>query len=106
MASPYRTLTLTEKISLIKDHANANGLSQRKLAEKYKISKGAIGNDLQRKDEYEKDFAANTNKESKRKLRINLNKNHHKKRRMCSTFYSLILTLYPFLESYFFLKEM
>ncbi len=69
MASSHRSLTLTEKFSLIKDHANANGLSQRKLAKKYKISKGAVGNILQRKDEYEKDFAANTNRESKRKLR-------------------------------------
>ena len=64
-----RTLTLSEKIALIKDHANGIGLSQRKLAEKYKISKGAVGNILQRKDEYEKDFASNANKDSKRKLR-------------------------------------
>jgi hypothetical protein len=36
---------------------------------------------------------------------IILNKSHHKKRRMCSTFYSLSLTLCPFPESEVFLKE-
>jgi hypothetical protein len=48
----------------MKDHANANGLSQRKRAEKYKISKGVDSNILQQKDEYKKDYAANTNGES------------------------------------------
>jgi hypothetical protein len=65
-----QTLNLLEKIALIKDHANGIGLSQRKLAEKYKISKGAFGNILQRKAEYEKDFASNANKDSKQMLNV------------------------------------
>ncbi len=45
-------LTLDEKIALINDYAHRARLSQRKLCEKYKVSKGAVYNILQRKDEY------------------------------------------------------
>ena len=39
MAS-HHYLTLDEKFALIHDYADGAGLSQRKLREKYKISKG------------------------------------------------------------------
>ncbi len=61
-------LTLDEKIALINDYANGAGLSQRKLCEKYKVSKGAVYNILQRKNEYKLDFQSNGNKGVKRKL--------------------------------------
>ncbi len=35
-------LTLDEKIALINDYVDGAGLSQRKLCEKYKVSKGAV----------------------------------------------------------------
>jgi hypothetical protein len=44
------------------------GLSRRTLCDKYKISKGAVFNILQRKDEYQSDFQMNANKGVKRKL--------------------------------------
>jgi transposase len=53
---------------LINDHADGDGLSQRKLCEKYKVSKGAVYNILQRKDEYKYDFQMNANKGIKHKL--------------------------------------
>jgi DNA-binding GntR family transcriptional regulator len=37
-----------EKIALIKDYADGAELSQRKLCEKYKVSKGVVYNILQR----------------------------------------------------------
>jgi DNA-binding GntR family transcriptional regulator len=40
-------LTLDEKIALIKDYADGAELSQRKLCEKYKVSKGVVYNILQ-----------------------------------------------------------
>ena len=40
-------LTLEQRYTLIKD--SDNGLSQRKLAEKYKISVGAVNKNLKRK---------------------------------------------------------
>lgn len=64
----HRYLSLEEKIALINDYADGNGLSQRKLCEKYKTSKGAVYNILQRKDEYRSDFEMNANKGAKRKL--------------------------------------
>ncbi len=51
MTSHYYT-TLDEKVALINDCAHRVRLSQRKLREKYKVSKGAAYNILQRKDEY------------------------------------------------------
>ena len=42
-------LTLKEKIQLITDSNDGNGLSQRKLAEKYNISLGSVCNILKRK---------------------------------------------------------
>ncbi len=54
MSNHYRTLD--EKIALINDYADGAALSQRKLCEKYKVSKGAVYNILQRKDEYKLDF--------------------------------------------------
>ncbi len=53
---------------MINDYADRVGLLQRKLCEKYKVSKGAVFNILQRKDEYKSDFQTNTNKGVKRKL--------------------------------------
>jgi hypothetical protein len=44
------------------------GLSRCTLCDKYKISKGAVFNILQRKDEYQSDFQMNANKGVKRKL--------------------------------------
>ena len=64
----HHHLSLEEKIALINDHADGSGLSQRKLCEKYKISKGTVYNILQRKDEYKSDFQMNANKGVKRKL--------------------------------------
>ncbi len=54
MSNHYRTLD--EKIALINGYADGAGLSQRKLCEKYKVSKGAVYNIPQRKDEYKLDF--------------------------------------------------
>ncbi len=51
MTSHYY-LTLDEKIASINDDARRARLSQRKLCEKIKVSKGAVYNILQRKDEY------------------------------------------------------
>ena len=64
----HHFLSLEDKISLINDHAGGAGLSQRKLCEKYKVSKGAVYNILQRKEEYRADFQLNANKGVKRKL--------------------------------------
>ena len=64
----HHYLSLDDKIKLINDYADGAGLSQRKLCEKYKISKGAVYNILQRKEEYKCDFQTNANKGVKRKL--------------------------------------
>ena len=64
----HHYLSLEKKIELINDYADGARLSQRKLCEKYKISKGAFYNILQRKEEYESDFQVNGNKGVKRKL--------------------------------------
>jgi Mor family transcriptional regulator len=45
-------LTLNEKIQLINDSNGSNGLSQRKLSEKYNMSLGSVSNILKRKEEY------------------------------------------------------
>lgn len=62
-------LSLEEKISLINDHANGNGLSTRKLAEKYGILKSSAAHILQRRVEYQHDYSTNSNKDSKCKLK-------------------------------------
>ena len=64
----HHYLSLEKKIMLINDYADGAGLSQRTLCDKYKISKGAVYNILQRKDEYRSDFLMNANKGVKRKL--------------------------------------
>ncbi|CAF1258618.1 unnamed protein product [Rotaria sordida] len=61
-------LTLQQKIELINDNRNANGLSQRTLAVKYNISLGSLSNVLKRKAEYLDDYAANQNHNVKRKI--------------------------------------
>ncbi len=58
----HHYLTLGEKITLINDYTDGGGLSQHKLCEKYKLSKGAVYNILRRKGEYKSDFQTNTNK--------------------------------------------
>ncbi len=68
MTSHYY-LTLDEKIALINDHAGGAGPSQRKLCEKYKVSKGAVYNIIQRKEKYKSDFQTNANKGVKRKVK-------------------------------------
>ena len=63
MTSP-RHLTLKGKIQLINDSNSSNGdngLSQRKLAEKYNISLGSVSNILKRRKEYLRDYQTNQN---------------------------------------------
>jgi transposase len=62
-------LTLQEKIHLIFDNNEGNGLSQRKLAAKYNISFGSVSNILKRKKEYLNDYEANRNQNVKRKFK-------------------------------------
>ena len=62
-------LTLQEKIQLIFDNKDGNGLSQRTLAEKYNISLGSVSNILKRKTEYLNDYETNQNQNVKRKLK-------------------------------------
>lgn len=60
-------LSLDQKISLIKERDN--GITYRILAEKYKISLGAVANIIKRRDEYLSDYERNENKETKRKMK-------------------------------------
>ncbi len=53
-------LTLEEKISLLKD--KDNGMTYRKLAEKYNVSLGAVTNIMKRRGEYLSDYEDNQNK--------------------------------------------
>ncbi|CAM4833278.1 unnamed protein product [Rotaria magnacalcarata] len=62
-------LTLDQKILLIKDSNDGNGLSVRKLPEKYSISKSSAASILTRRAEYQNDYLTNTNKGVKRKLK-------------------------------------
>jgi hypothetical protein len=62
-------LTLEQKVSLINDNSDGNGLSIRKLAEKYVISTSGVANILTRRAEYQHDYKTNSNKDSERKLR-------------------------------------
>ena len=62
-------LSLEQKIQLIKDNNNGNGLSIRKLAEKYSISKSSAANILTRTEEYQNDYLSNANKGIKRKIK-------------------------------------
>ncbi|CAF1597859.1 unnamed protein product [Rotaria magnacalcarata] len=61
-------LTLQQKIELINDNRNGNGLSQRTLAVKYNISLGSVSNVLKCKAEYLDDYGANQNHNVKRKI--------------------------------------
>ena len=62
-------LPLEQKILLIKDNNDGNGLSIRKLADKYSVSKSSVANILTRREEYQQDYLTNTNKGIKRKLK-------------------------------------
>jgi predicted DNA-binding protein YlxM (UPF0122 family) len=62
-----RTLTLVEKIQLIRD--NEEQISYRALADKYKISIGSVSNIIKRKAEYMQDYEHNENSNKKRNLR-------------------------------------
>ena len=50
----HSDLSLDKKISLIKERDN--GIAYRVLAEKYKISLGAVANIIKRRDEYVSDY--------------------------------------------------
>ena len=60
-------LPLIKKIELIKD--SDRFLSQRDLANKYKISKGVLFNILKRKQEYLEDYKSNQSSEVKGKIK-------------------------------------
>ena len=62
-------LTLHEKVQLIFDNNDGNGLSQRKLSDKYKISLGSVSNILKHKKEYLNDYETNQNQNVKRKFK-------------------------------------
>ncbi|CAF1116814.1 unnamed protein product [Rotaria magnacalcarata] len=70
--SSRRDLPLQQKVELIKDNNYGNGLTQRKLAEKYNISLGSVSNVLKRKAEYLNDYETNQNQNVKRKV-MNVN---------------------------------
>ena len=70
--TPRHELCLEEKISLIKDQEN--GLSYRQLSNKFQISIGAVSNIMKRKTEYTDDYESNINKNFKRKLKNEFNK--------------------------------
>ncbi|CAM4834399.1 unnamed protein product [Rotaria magnacalcarata] len=61
------TLTLSEKIKLIREHEN--NVSYRVLVEKYKISIGRVSKIIKRKIEYIEDVENNENSNKKRNLR-------------------------------------
>jgi kinesin family protein 6/9 len=63
-------LILEKKVSLLKD--KDNGMTYRKLAEKYSISLGAVANIVKRRDEYLSDYENNQNKDTKRKIKDNM----------------------------------
>ena len=65
------TLTLSEKIELIRKH-EAN-VSYRTLADHYKISTGSISNIIKRKVEYMENYGQNENSNKKRNLRDEFN---------------------------------
>ena len=67
-------LSLEQKISLIKDNNNGNGLSIRTLANNYSVSKSSVANILTRAEEYQQDYLTNTNKGIKPKLKDNTGK--------------------------------
>jgi transposase len=64
-----RDLTLHEKLQRIFDNNEGNGLSQRKLSGKCKISLGSVSNILKRKNEYLNDYKTNQNQNVKRKFK-------------------------------------
>ena len=59
--SSWHDLTLQQKIELINDNKNGNGLPQRKLAATYNISLGSVSNVLKHKAEYLNDCETNQN---------------------------------------------
>jgi transcriptional regulator with XRE-family HTH domain len=67
-------LSLEQKVLLIKDNSDGHGLSIRKLADKYSISKSSVANILTRRDEYQQDYLNNANKGVKRKLKNDTSK--------------------------------
>jgi predicted DNA-binding protein YlxM (UPF0122 family) len=62
-------LTSQHKIQLIYDSNCDDGLSQRKLVEKYNISLDSLSDILKRKIEYLNDYETNKNQNVKRKLK-------------------------------------
>jgi len=67
--SSRKALALEQKIKLIKDNQNGNGLSVRQLADKYGVSKSSVANILQRREEFISDYTSNCNKGIKRKYK-------------------------------------
>ena len=67
--SNRKTLTLEQKIALIKDNQNGHGLSVRQLADKYDVSKSSAANILKRSEEFLADYTSNCNKGIKRKYK-------------------------------------
>lgn len=67
--SSRKALALEQKIKLIKDNQNGNGLSVRVLADKYGVSKSSVANILQRREEFISDYTSNCNKGIKRKYK-------------------------------------
>ncbi|CAM4823844.1 unnamed protein product [Rotaria magnacalcarata] len=65
------TLTLSEKVQLIRE--NENNTSYRTLADYYKISIGSVSNIIKRKAEYIENYEHNENSTKKRNFRDELN---------------------------------
>ncbi len=68
-------LTLQEKVQLIFDNNEGNGLSKRRLSTKYNISLGSVSNILKRKKEYLNDYENNQNENVKRKFKNEMDNN-------------------------------
>ena len=62
-----KALILEEKITLLKENRNGQGLSVRELADKYKTAKSSAANILRRSEELLADYLSNCNKGLKRK---------------------------------------
>lgn len=67
--SNRKTLTLEQKIALIKDNQNGHGLSVRQLGDKYGVSKSSAAGILNRSEEFLSDYTSNCNKGIKRKYK-------------------------------------
>lgn len=59
-------LSLSDKVKLIKDHESTPKVSQRDLAEKYKVGKSTVGDILRKKDTYMEQFELNANSSKQR----------------------------------------